>query len=612
MKEFSELRKHQSQAKSIAQALVDEWQRRGVLEHHGRTDPYRNCTSAYVVTGGGKSYLNWVFADTLYRAGAIASAVMVNPRSSLVDQAKRQFTPHFQKVANWDQFPFRNAEKGQYGYITTYQSVASVKAGATSTRADANFHRAILEERGPYLVILDEAHHTVDEKEWERSVEILCEGAAHVLLVTGSGSRSDGRPIPRVRYVESESGGEVPAWDIEYRRVEALNDGVIRSINFQAAETHVKVDAGRNHEEYEGTLYDAPADIRRKALRVALDQDDYRLNDIVFPMLDHWQAHRHFLRSKGATRTRALVICRSQQEAKRTAAAIRQEYNPTKVVLAISDEGDTGRKALNDFRDHGVGEVLVTCHMAYEGLDCPDLTHVAHCGDIRSIEWNEQAFGRVVRVDNHEKALAPDLQKAFAWFPYDYEMAEVVREIQEDQARSLAERQERERPEIQEPEERPAPELVTGEAKCVGWLVGDMDKRAAPQSGDAIVYLRSLHPDLTGLSAEVLGMIPVIPPEKHWRKDRERSADQSDIPLDEQENALKNEIEKYCKNIDRVSVRRGRVMNIGGVERPWGKYAEGMNGLLRRRFRKSRSAMSVDELQKVLDYVEAEWRRLIG
>src|SRR5689334_17598764 len=55
--------------------------------------------------------------------------------------------------------------------------------------------------------------------------------------------------------------------------------------------------------------------------------------------------------------------------------------------------------------------------MAYEGMDCPEVTHVARLTHIRSRPWLEQMIARAVRVDPHAGDYVH--QKATVYHPDD-------------------------------------------------------------------------------------------------------------------------------------------------------------------------------------------------
>ena len=86
------------------------------------------------------------------------------------------------------------------------------------------------------------------------------------------------------------------------------------------------------------------------------------------------------------------------------------------VQLAMSDIPDAP-EAIAAFRLRPSPSVLCTVAMAYEGLDAPEITHVACLTHIRSRPWLEQMIARATRVDPHGGEYAQ--QRAVVYHPDD-------------------------------------------------------------------------------------------------------------------------------------------------------------------------------------------------
>jgi superfamily II DNA or RNA helicase len=104
-----------------------------------------------------------------------------------------------------------------HGAVLTYGQVA----------AQPELHRLGC-DRTPTLVILDEVHHTGEERAWGDTVRTAFEPAARRLCLSGTPFRSDNNPIPFVRY--DDSGKSVP--DFSYGYGPAIRDGVCRQVDF--------------------------------------------------------------------------------------------------------------------------------------------------------------------------------------------------------------------------------------------------------------------------------------------------------------------------------------------------------------------------------------------
>src|SRR6185437_7720122 len=55
-------------------------------------------------------------------------------------------------------------------------------------------------EQAPTLVILDEVHHCGDKRQWGPAIRSALHAASRRLLLSGTPFRSDGTPIPFVKY----------------------------------------------------------------------------------------------------------------------------------------------------------------------------------------------------------------------------------------------------------------------------------------------------------------------------------------------------------------------------------------------------------------------------
>jgi hypothetical protein len=86
------------------------------------------------------------------------------------------------------------------------------------------------------------------------------------------------------------------------------------------------------------------------------------------------------------------------------------------VQLAMSEVPDSP-EAIAAFRLRASPSVLCTVAMAYEGLDAPEITHVACLTHIRSRPWLEQMIARATRVDPHGGDYAQ--QRAVVYHPDD-------------------------------------------------------------------------------------------------------------------------------------------------------------------------------------------------
>jgi hypothetical protein len=109
------------------------------------------------------------------------------------------------------------------------------------------------------------------------------------------------------------------------------------------------------------------------------------------------------------------------------------------VALAISDERDAIERIAR-FRLRPQPSVLVTVGMAYEGLDAPEISHVACLTQVRSVPWLEQMVARATRFDPYGGAYGA--QRAVIYHPDDPLFRRFRRAIEVEQSgRAHARRQ---------------------------------------------------------------------------------------------------------------------------------------------------------------------------
>jgi hypothetical protein len=102
--------------------------------------------------------------------------------------------------------------------------------------------------------------------------------------------------------------------------------------------------------------------------------------------------------------------------------------------VATSDEATLAEERIAQFKSHPQCKFLITVGMAYEGLDVPEISHIAVMNKIRSKPWLEQCFARATRYDYKSSFLDSSVeQRAHIFFPKDPLMIEVAKSIGKEQ-----------------------------------------------------------------------------------------------------------------------------------------------------------------------------------
>ena len=196
--------------------------------------------------------------------------------------------------------------------------------------------------------------------------------------------------------------------------------------------------------------------------------------------------------------------------------------------------------------------VLVTVGMAYEGMDAPEISHVACLTQIRSVPWLEQMVARATRFD----PLGGDYeeQRAVIYHPDDPLFRRFRRAIEADQSgRARGPRSEPEQEELpldDEPDAGAAGRLAAAAAALGGHRAALRDRAA--RAGD--------RPDRRGAAGARPAGLPETPSQAEQR--------------------LRRQVGQM------VAAQVVEDVEAGLVGRPWGYHA--YNAVLKRRVRQGR------------------------
>lgn len=420
-------RRHQEMVSNIVRAIA------------GRQTDVRDILAA-VTPGGGKSLLPVIAAARLIEAGVADRVCWIVPRDSLRLQAEEAFIDPVWRTALGHSLTVRAAEnspdpcRGLQGYVTTYQAVA----------AAPELHLAEF-QRHRYLLAIDELHHlpalsdldnltnAADETAWSHSILPLLELSAVRLLMSGTLQRTDGKAILWLPYKQPQGARRTREIDfnaeswaiVGYSRRQALAERAVLPVTFGAldgdAEWRDPLSQQRTVESLSqsGELaHDALFTVLRTEFADALLRVAYRA------CRDHRAARRKTLGARPGDDVRGLgkllVVAPDQATAWRYVESLRsrfpQDLREIMVRAAMSDVADS-QEAIAEFRMRPFPAILVTVSMAYEGMDCPEITHIACLTHIRSRPWLEQMIARATRVDPH--AGDYDGQSALVYHPDD-------------------------------------------------------------------------------------------------------------------------------------------------------------------------------------------------
>lgn len=582
------LRKHQRELLEIAKQIACG----------NRT---AKTTVANITPGGGKTLAAILFARELLDAGVITHVCWVCPRTTLAKQAERDANGRTHGVSINKMREGKNVaplirEADQEGYITTYQSVASLP----------DLHRMEF-ERGKYLLILDEPHHMSDEASedvavsWSDAIAPIVDLATHVLAMTGTIERHDGTKIPFIEY-ERRGDREFPIADVTYSRRDALREQAVLKMDWEllgGTATYWK-----NGVDYKVDIEYAMSYEKTDVFKTIFTEGEW-WRELIERGFQSWSVFR-----EQVYKSTMIVICEFQSVADRVAKYIREKYALT--VDVATDDKPNASDILRDFRERRGGDVLVTVAMAYEGFDSPHSSHLVCMTHKRSKPWLDQAFARVVRIYRDED-VPYESQRGFIFAPRDPWMVQIVEAMQEEQLLGV----DANRDPVDPQEKRKEPEVdnfiffkpITSESGASSFAT--LDGCLSEDQNEVVRRFHMANPIFRLVPPEDI-LKAALGPSSNAATIKKIGAFQSSLRRDDHGRALPPDWRDDMTPSEKERCLRA---NIEVEIRRWAK-SEGiepaaLNGALKKRFGdKSRVEMSSDELLTVLNHVYSVAKRV--
>lgn len=385
-------RKHQAELRNYVRAIA--------------TSDLPVTILADVVPGGGKSRLPGIIAEAFpdFHIGWFV------PRLSLAEQAEKGMKKDFgvQIRASGNEI---NPTRGYKGFVATTHSLVS----NTQLWVDE-----LSRKDRKYILVVDEVHHGKIDRagNWQKTAAALNLLPYKIrLLMTGTIETNDNTFVFGVPYKEVGKGWtpDLQNFDgkvIRYSREDAIQESAIVPVEFHYHDGPVKWENKDGIKE--SSLSRPEPGLEKQALMTALKTD--LAEQLLTNCVTHWKKFGDKL----------LVVTADQSSAKRYAKTLSTQGIRT--GIAISDE-DAPQAAITEFRD-GTLDCLVTCQMAYEGMDVPRITHIACLTNIRSKPWIIQMFARAWRA-------SPGKKKCWIFVPNDADMNAVIELIRSEQERVI-------------------------------------------------------------------------------------------------------------------------------------------------------------------------------
>lgn len=339
--------------------------------------------------GAGKTRFALAAARDLLDAGTISQVIVVCPTSHLRTQWAQAANEHY--GIHLDS-TFTNGvgalAKDFHGPVVTYQAVAQA----------AGLYRMLCGRKST-LVILDEIHHAGDTLSWGSAMNTAFEVAERRLLLSGTPFRSDNNPIPFVTYKAGVDGVQRSVADYTYGYGQAVNDGVVRPVVFNALDGNATWrDAGV---VVQGKLDNADEEQARRALSAALKPSGSWIPSVLRTANEELTRIREAVPDAGG-----LVVAKNQDVA-RAYGEILQRITGEPTTVAISDEPEASA-LIRRFSDSRA-RWLVAVQMVSEGVDIPRLVVGVYASNITTRMFFRQVVGRFVRTRGMEDEMCASL-----------------------------------------------------------------------------------------------------------------------------------------------------------------------------------------------------------
>lgn len=350
---------------------------------------------AHVTPGGGKSAFGMIIAKELAEPLGYKICWVV-PRDALRRQGERNFVEQSNLFGHSSRIRVAgnedNPSRSEGGCVVTYQAIT-----ANPELWKQEFRRK------PYILILDECHHVPDkgdsnddEARYFAAIAPLVKLAKIRVFASGTLQRHDGHKIAFIRY-EPTTAAETPTlapsdeWAvIRYSRRDALEEHAIVPLHFQVMDGRAQWFDERGNPRAVESIAASEAKDQAAILRTVLETK--YAHDLIDRCLQSWLEHRQI----SYPDSKMLVIAPTQEIARSYVKYLNRKGVPA--LLAISEDTEQAQRNIDAFKR---GETcLVTVGMAYEGLDVPEITHVALLTNIRSRPWIEQAICRANRTES--------------------------------------------------------------------------------------------------------------------------------------------------------------------------------------------------------------------
>ena len=530
--------------------------------------------------GAGKTRWTLALARRLLDNGTVKRVVVIAPSRSVRDQWKDQRIVHLESRPN---------EDGGHEVYADFEGSALTYA---QIAMQPDLQRKACYDRST-LVIFDEIHHAGDDQSWGEKLVYAFEHATRIIGLTGTPWR---RPKSgRIPFVTYDSLGHVQP-DYEYSYGQAVGeDRVCRIVQFHAYDAQIQCVELETAQSVSRSLSDlTDVQDRSQAMTAILDTK----RDWMRVMLEKGHAELKSIRAgnvdDGAVPdAQGLVIADDQNHA-REIARLLERITGEAPELIISDEPDA-EDALKRF-GRGSRRWAVAVNKVSEGVDVASLYVGVYATRKTSPLLFRQIVGRFVR-----RRGSTETRDAVMFMPAVPDLMQLASEIQDELRHAIElalDEAERERKQMEQPREPGEPDLRV-------WEANDATLTGVIRSGESFTSteVSEAQQYANRLKADGLLVDPIVLAAYERMRQREAPrtaqpdvvtqpgaphAQSHEMTREDQKRALKVKLDKLAK---KAAIETGT---------PFDEF----NQNLFRRFGKSRSALTMDEIRQQIDFIQ--------
>lgn len=336
-----------------------------------------------------------------------------------------------------NQQPILPPGETRIGLVSTYQSLVSDLG--KDERDGGQLHiKWARKHAGEFLLVADEAQYCGAEDDEEddgapaagRCIAQMAEYAGHVLLLTGTAERADGRKLVLCdeRYEEGPRGRLFLRPDVTASYSDGITFNYLRQFDAAILDAGVRLKSGV---EYDLSMASAQPPGERAALA------DVLRDPALWTALVDLTVKRLRTAKRVKKDHRALIACMGMQDVKDVVDYLKRQYPELRVAKAVSKDGPAALTALEDFKQNSY-DVLVSVRMAFLGYDCPEITVVGVLTNYRDLGHLTQLVFRGGRIWKDGGPAAS--QRLHLIVPDDEAMQRFIVYLRNEQARGLSQR----------------------------------------------------------------------------------------------------------------------------------------------------------------------------